>query len=103
MAKKSKRRAHMSQSRPRRQHAPPGQPPPQPPPKRQQAAPRQQRWRQKTLLGGVILALVLGIGVFLRYYQQRQLPPRLQGAIDNHYTHGVAGAPVVVKEFSDYG
>lgn len=71
---------------------------------RQQARSRQLRWRQKpVLLGGVILALVLGIGLFVRYRQQSQLLPRLQGAIDNHYTRGVAGAPVVVKEFSDYG
>jgi hypothetical protein len=102
MAKKSKRRAPTPPAQPGRQHATAGQPPPAPA-KRQQAAPRQQRWRQKTILGGVILVLVLGIGVFVRYRQQSQLPPRLQGAIDNHYTRGVAGAPVVVKEFSDYG
>jgi hypothetical protein len=54
------------------------------------------------LLGGVILVLVIGVGVFLRYRQQRSIPPRLQGAIENHYTRGTAGAPVVIKEFSDY-
>jgi hypothetical protein len=75
-----------------------------------QPAPRQQttsarpRWRQKKiLLGGIILALVVGVGVFVRWRQQSQILPRLQGAVDNHYTHGTAGAPVVVKEFSDYG
>ena len=61
------------------------------------------RRRQKLLLGGAILVLVIGIGVFVRWRQQSQLLPRLQGTVDNHYTRGVAGAPVVVKEFSDYG
>jgi hypothetical protein len=63
---------------------------------------RQQRWRQKLLVGGIALVLVIGIGVFIRYRQQSMMPPRLQGAIENHYTRGTAGAPVVVKEFSDY-
>jgi hypothetical protein len=79
---------------------------PQKPPRqrgRPQAATRsQRRWRQKMLLGGVVLVLVVGIGVFLRYRQQSSIPPRLQGAIENHYTRGTAGAPVVIKEFSDY-
>jgi hypothetical protein len=71
---------------------------------RRQARSVPPRWRHKpVLLGGVILVLVLGIGLFVRYRQQSQILPRLQGAIDNHYTRGVAGAPVVVKEFSDYG
>jgi hypothetical protein len=62
------------------------------------------RWRQqKVLLGGLILALVVGVGVFVRWRQQSQILPRLQGAVDNHYTQGTAGAPVVIKEFSDYG
>ena len=61
-------------------------------------------WRrhQKMLLGGAILVLVIGIGVFVRYRQQSSMAPRLQGAVENHYTRGTAGAPVVVKEFSDY-
>jgi hypothetical protein len=66
------------------------------------AAKGQPRWRQKMLLGGVILVLVIGVGVFLRDRQQRNIPPRLQGAIENHYTRGTAGAPIVIKEFSDY-
>lgn len=72
---------------------------------RQRAMSRPRRWYQKKPLfaGGVILGLVIGIGLFVRYHQQSQLAPRLQGAIDNHYTKGVAGAPVVIKEFSDYG
>ena len=86
MAKKSKTRQKASGQRARPQ----------------QAAKSQPRWRQKILLGGVILVLVIGAGVFLRYRQQRSIPPRLQGAIENHYTRGTTGAPVVIKEFSDY-
>ncbi len=69
---------------------------------RQEAKQTQVRQRQRIILGGVILVLVIGIGVFIRYNQQRSLAPHLQGALDNHYTRGVAGAPVLVKEFSDY-
>lgn len=58
--------------------------------------------RQKLILGGVILVLVLAAGVAIRSSQQRNLPLRLQGALDNHYSKGVPGAPVVMKEFSDY-
>jgi hypothetical protein len=87
MAKKSKTRQKTSRAQPRGRQASPG--------------PR--RRHQRLILGGIILVLVIGIGVFVRYRQQQQIPPRLQGAIENHYTHGVAGAPVVVKEFSDYG
>ncbi len=58
--------------------------------------------RQKLILGGVILVLVLAAGVAIRSWQQRNLPLRLQGALDNHYSKGVPGAPVVMKEFSDY-
>jgi len=67
-----------------------------------QAALAQRRWRFKLMIGGVILALALGVGGVVRFLQQRDLAPRLQGAIDNHYTRGTAGAPVVIKEFSDY-
>jgi hypothetical protein len=62
----------------------------------------QRRWRRKLVLGGVILALALGVGVGVRFVQQRALSPRLQGVVDRHYTRGTAGAPVVMKEFSDY-
>ena len=58
--------------------------------------------RQKLILGGAILILVLVAGVVVRSWQQRNLPLRLQGALDNHYSKGVPGAPVVMKEFSDY-
>ena len=58
--------------------------------------------RQKLILGGVIVLLVLVAGVAIRSWQQRNLPLRLQGALDNHYSKGVPGAPVVMKEFSDY-
>ena len=60
------------------------------------------RWRLKLVLGGVIVALALGVGGVVRFLQQRDLAPRLQGAVDRHYTRGAAGAPVVMKEFSDY-
>lgn len=58
--------------------------------------------RQKLVLGGVILLLVLVAGVAIRSWQQRNLPLRLQGALDNHYSKGAPGALVVMKEFSDY-
>ena len=67
-----------------------------------QQALAQRRWRLKLVLGGVILALVLGVVYVVRSLQQRDLAPRLQGAVDGHYTTGVASAPVVIKEFSDY-
>jgi len=86
MAKKSKARARTV--RPRQ------------PSTQQTLAPR--RWRRKLVLGGVILALALGVGGVVRFLQQRDLAPRLQGAVDRHYTRGTAGAPVVIKEFSDY-
>lgn len=71
--------------------------------KRQQAQQSQQRQRrQRLILGGAVLILIIGIGIFMRYRQMSRLPLQLQGAIDNHYTHGVAGAPVVIKEFSDF-
>ena len=57
---------------------------------------------QKFILGGVILVLVLAAGVAIRAWQQRNLPLRLQGALDNHYSKGVPDALVVMKEFSDY-
>lgn len=58
--------------------------------------------RQKLILGGVVLILVLAAGVAIRSWQQRNLPLRLQGALDNHYSKGVPNAPVVMREFSDY-
>jgi hypothetical protein len=60
------------------------------------------RWRLKLVIGGAILALALGVGGLMRFLQQRDLAPHLQGAGDKHYTLGTAGAPVVIKEFSDY-
>ena len=86
MAKKTKTRKSASRARP----------------KRQQAQQAQQRRRQRMILGGIVLALVIGIVAFVRYRQYSQIPLQLQGSIDNHYTRGVAGAPVVIKEFSDF-
>jgi len=60
------------------------------------------RWRLKLVIGGTVLAVALGVGGLVRFLQQRDLTPRLQGAGDKHYTLGTAGAPVVIKEFSDY-
>jgi hypothetical protein len=86
MAKKSKARAHTLSPR---QRAP-----------QKRLTPR--RWRLKFVIGGAVLAVVLGVGVLVRFLQQRDLTPRLQGTGDTHYTRGTAGAPVVIKEFSDY-
>lgn len=64
-------------------------------------APR--RWRRKLVLGGVVLVLLLGAVGLLRFLQQQDVASRLQGiGVEKHYTHGPAGAPVLVKEFSDY-
>ena len=60
------------------------------------------RWRLKLFIGGAVLVLALGVGGIVRFLQQRDLAPRLQETVDNHYTRGTAGAPVVLKEFSDY-
>jgi len=86
MAKKSKARAHTV--RPQRLST--------------QHTGARRRGRRKLVLGGVILALALGVGGAIRFLHQRDLAPRLQGAVDGHYTRGTAGAPVVIKEFSDY-
>jgi hypothetical protein len=86
MAKKSKGRAQSV--RPRQQST--------------MAAVAPQRWRLKLVIGGVILAVALGVGGLVRFLQQRDLPSRLQGVVDKHYTRGTAGAPVIIKEFSDY-
>src|SRR5437764_799977 len=63
MAKKSKVRAQTVR--------------PQQPPTQQALA--QRRWRLKLVLGGVVLALALGVGGVVRFLQQRDLSPRLQG------------------------
>ena len=86
MAKKSKARARTVR--------------PQQPPAQQPFV--QRRQRLKLVLGSVILALVLGVGGLVYWQHQRDLSPRLQGVVDGHYTRGVAGAPVVIEEFSDY-
>ena len=86
MAKKSKMRAHTLSPR----HQSP------------QKLLTLRRWRLKLVIGGAILAVVLGVGGLVRFLQQRDLSPRLQGTVDKHYTRGTAGAAVVIKEFSDY-
>ena len=60
------------------------------------------RWRLKLVIGGAVLAVALGVGGLVRFLQQRDLAPHLQGTGDKHYTLGTAGAAVVIKEFSDY-
>lgn len=60
------------------------------------------RRRQKLVVGGVILILVVAAGAAIRSWQQRSVPLYLQGAVENHYAKGVPGAPVIIKEFSDY-
>ena len=86
MAKKSKARAQMLS--PRQQS-------PQKP-----LTPR--RWRLKLVIGGAVLAVALGVGGLVRFLQQRDLVSGLQGTGEKRYTLGAAGAPVVIKEFSDY-
>lgn len=58
--------------------------------------------RRKLFTGGIIVAGILALAIGIRLFMQRNLVPRLQGAINGHYTRGTAGAPVVLKEFSDY-
>jgi len=86
MAKKSKARA---QTLSPRQRSP-------------QKALTPRRWRLKLVIGGAVLAVALGVGGLVRFLQQRDLAPHLQGTGDQHYTLGATGAPVVIKEFSDY-
>jgi len=86
MAKKSKARAQTF--RPRQQST--------------KEAMASRRWHPKLVIGGVILAVALGVGGLARFLQQRHLGSRLQGTGDKHYTLGTAGAAVVIKEFSDY-
>ena len=86
MAKKSKARVQTSSPR---QQSP-------------QKPLRPRRWRLKLVIGGAVLAVALGVGGLVRFLQQRDLAPHLQGTGDKHYTLGSAGAPVVIKEFSDY-
>lgn len=59
------------------------------------------RWRVQAALGGVILAVVLGAGVWLRSRTDTP-PPASAPAAEKRYTRGTAGAPVVITEFSDY-
>ena len=93
MAKKSKARAQMLSPR---QQSP-----------QKHLTPR--RWRLKLVIGGAVLAVVLGIGVVVKYnpglvrfLQQRDLVSGLQETGEKRYTLGTAGAAVVIKEFSDY-
>jgi hypothetical protein len=65
-------------------------------------ASRRGGWSPRWLLGGLGLLLVIGVAVGLRFGLQRNVPLRLQGAVDHHYTRGADHAAVVIKEFSDY-
>jgi hypothetical protein len=73
-----------------------------PRPRAFQTSPTPRRWRLKLVIGGAVLAIALGVGGLVRWLQQRDLSPRLQGTVEQHYTRGTAGAAVVIKEFSDY-
>lgn len=86
MAKKPRARVPIMSSRPRAS----------------QTLPTSRRWRLKLVIGGAVLAIALGVGGLVRWLQQRDLSPRLQGTVEQHYTRGTAGAAVVIKEFSDY-
>jgi hypothetical protein len=70
--------------------------------KRRQQTSRGGGLSQRWLWGGLGLLLVIGVAVGLRFGLQRDIPLRLQGAIDQHYTRGADNAAVVIKEFSDY-
>lgn len=59
-------------------------------------------WRQKFFVGSSVLALMIGLGVIIRYVLFQPVAPNLQGAVENRYVRGNAGAAVVLKEFSDY-
>jgi hypothetical protein len=71
-------------------------------PRASQTSLTSRRWRLKLVIGGAVLAIVLGVGGLVRWLQQRDLSPRLPGTVETHYTRGTAGAAVVIKEFSDY-
>jgi hypothetical protein len=70
-------------------------------PRQRSAAPASNQ-RRRLVLGGLVLLLVVVTVVGIRFYRQRQLPLKLQGAVDNHYVRGAPNAAVVIKEFSDY-
>ena len=59
-------------------------------------------WQHKIFWGSCALLLVIGLGVFVRSVLFRPVLPHLQGAVEQHYGRGPAGAPVILKEFSDY-
>lgn len=61
-----------------------------------------QRRRMQVALGGILLVLVLGIGVWLRSRTDAPTTAGSQAAGEKRYTRGTAGAPVVISEFSDY-
>ncbi|MGE3539189.1 MAG: DsbA family protein [Candidatus Tectimicrobiota bacterium] len=69
---------------------------------RPQANGARQRRRMKFLAGGIILVLVLGLGAWIRWRQQRDVVTQLQNTGASRYPRGPAGAPVIIKEFSDY-
>ena len=70
--------------------------------KRKSAAKAKASRRRGLIVGGAVLVAVVCVGAFLMYNQRQSVALQPQGALDNHYTKGTAGAPVVIKEFSDY-
>lgn len=72
--------------------------------RRAEAPGARRRRRRKWIIGGVVLVLVLGLGGLMRWRQQQGVVTQLQtvSSGSSRYTRGPAGAPVVIKEFSDY-
>ena len=87
MARKAKRRAYAASLGTQRLEA---------------SAAQRRRRMKKFVVGGVLVLLVLGIGGLVRWLQQRGVVTELHSVGSSRYTRGPAGAPVVIKEFSDY-
>jgi hypothetical protein len=67
--------------------------------KRQKQGPAPKTSQQKKIfVGAGIIAVLIGVIVFARYWQQSAKTGTIVGA----YTKGAENAPIVMKEFSDY-